>query len=1066
MDDPSRPSRPSRRSSTPASSDVDQQHEQAERLALIGSEDRPRRRRKRKIAVGVVLVGFVLLAMAPTIGGRVGKGWVERSASQALGAGVRVERLGLSWFGPQRLEGVQIVDEALRQVADVDVSMDRSLLALARNRMDLGTIRLSGELSIDQRASRTELQRDGAIESGSPTDVDRSVVFPRGLSARLELDGLDIVYRYRNQSEYSISDLTGSVSFGVGRTCEADLSAVISSDESRASATIAASVAGLTSSAGAFTPDRAMLTGSITVEGSGIPISGSLGRALRAGGDEDGAFSAALELSGTLSHGSVGLDLSAAGGRASLPMVYDRGPDAYVLSPEQDCTATLTASAVAELWPRLRRLAGASIEIGPDRLFSFDTVPACSVAIDSAHIEVPMSGGPLDLGQWILVATAELDAMSGRLDAEPWAVEPTTLTVSAFGSENAVRVQGVTTAQLGSQPAGEFVLNVSAEDLLDDRGSLRTTGEAGDWSALLGTLTGGFECNDVQSSLLDPFLRPYLDRAGVSLPDDVGERFDIELAFEDVQKRTAYLWLTSDNLSARAGVLLEDGTLRTDSAGVRVSMDSTSGILSRLLGPEGITVGSGGAVDLNIRQGSVDLDKIAAGRPGSDLTAYSGLIDLDISPMSGEVVLDGVEHTFETSPASLTLDARDLVQGAGVAASASLLVDGVDAGTLSISIDAEEIIDERGARRQGWPRIEGELSLHDAMVELAQPLADHTGLILKQDVGEHLTAIIQATADPDQHIQITGTLNSEHIDADAKLAIRDRVLYTSGSGVSVGIDRIGGWLNRVMPEGFGVEPAGKVVVSIPDAVVAIRDGRVDLSRSSLRAATEISGLELFADSDERLTIERLGADLNIPGIGEPEIGFTGTLTSKGEPVLLAGRFSADSLIRDGRLTPGSMVLDGQMDLTGWPVAGEESPVELVAEADAGDLRALAAQLFGHVLDLSIRADGDTGEIVAGVRGQRLIGSSRFRLWDGSLEHIGGKYSARIDPDVIEQIRLQRGQRAGVAGPIGPRFASPAEMEVALGACEIMQGWKPRLSGEPNVRVSLTGSVTEIALMRS
>lgn len=116
----------------------------------------PARRLLRVALVALALV-LILIALAPTlISWGVGQGLIRGAVASNINGDVYFNDIGLGWFSGQRLDGVRITDPTGRQVANLSVSLDNSLLSLALGRSKPLTATISGSVA-------AQLREDGSI---------------------------------------------------------------------------------------------------------------------------------------------------------------------------------------------------------------------------------------------------------------------------------------------------------------------------------------------------------------------------------------------------------------------------------------------------------------------------------------------------------------------------------------------------------------------------------------------------------------------------------------------------------------------------------------------------------------------------------------------------------------------------------------------------------------------------------------------------------------------------------------------------------------------------------------
>jgi len=119
-----------------------------------------RRRRPLRLLAGialVLLVGVVLIvALLPTLASMgPGRRIVASAIGDAVGAPATVDRLSLSWFGTQSIGGLRLTDAAGAPTADLDASIDRSLIALLRGRWMDAEVTLDGMLKLERTSDGT-----------------------------------------------------------------------------------------------------------------------------------------------------------------------------------------------------------------------------------------------------------------------------------------------------------------------------------------------------------------------------------------------------------------------------------------------------------------------------------------------------------------------------------------------------------------------------------------------------------------------------------------------------------------------------------------------------------------------------------------------------------------------------------------------------------------------------------------------------------------------------------------------------------------------------------------------
>lgn len=1030
-----------------------QREEQAERIEVVEPVRGGRKRgRKRKIAIVTAGVLLLLVGIAPTVVGMFGKGVVESRLSDALGGDVRIEKLGLSWFGAQRVRSLRVVDGSLREAADVDVRVERSLIGLALNWKDLGRVVVSGEVTVDDRDG--PIRTTGRGESGDAAPSAEPARLPKGLRAELRADGLDVTYRNTEGSETKAEAITGSVRFGVGSDLNVDLATLLNRDGREGRIEIRADVASLTDSTGVLTPEAASATGTVSIAGEGLPIGVEAGEAV-----DLGAYTTKLTFTATSDRGSAELVLESSPVSASIPVAYSRTEQGYRVEASKQGTLTAKSEAVAILAPELAALAAEPVRLESGQEVTLDEVPGLSARIDELALVVPTDGSPLDLRSAVVRGRLETGGLTGTLDGEAWEVEPLSLDVTTRGVTRGVSVQAVTTARLGGQPAGVFVVNAEATDLFDESTGRLPGDEA--IERLLAGLRGGVEINDVEGALLDSLAGAWIRGAGVSVAQDIGSRVDAEIAFEGGDQRLLRLFLNSENVRASAGFVLDGSVIRSDGAGLRLNAESAAPFLSRRLGLESATLTKGGGTELWVRDVVVDLDRLR-GDGSLDLRAVKGQAELRLGSMTGTAQIGEESHALTTSPAAFTVDLIDIASGAGLAGAMTVRVEDRVAGELSVSLRATEIVDAQGRLMPGLPKIDGEVTLRNAMTSLAQPMVESMGFVLAEDIGPKLDVIARANVDSEGVVGLRLDAQAAQLTGAAELAIADRSITSTGQGVSLELRNVGKAIGRVMPDAVTTDDGGGLSLKSTDLTLAMGERGVDWSRTKLGAQLGLRGVRMRNMLDMRYQVDRLDLGVSVDGAsGEGVVELSGIVSQSGEPVATGGKITAFDLIRDGELLTEATRLDGRIDIEGVPIA---LAAEL-ADDEQTSTRTLAAQVLGRLVDVSVVADGGTGSIELGVKSDRMTGRLGAQLDAGDLRVAGGSLMSEISPEVIEQIRLREGQIAGKAEPIGARFIEPARVELTLEGFGLLEGWKLAPEGMPELRLSASGMVEGLPLRR-
>ncbi|GAB5497481.1 MAG: hypothetical protein Phyf2KO_25610 [Phycisphaerales bacterium] len=1045
-------SEPGQSEQTSASLSERQRVDQAERVAIVENDagKRGRRGRKRFVFGTLSVVILLLLVLLPQVVGVFGKGMIESRASDAIGADVRIERLGLSWFGSQEFGSVRLVDGSLREAADIDVRVERSLVGLVTNWKNLGRVVVGGSVTLDRTEGPLADLLKG--ETSQIESSDGPAQLPSGLKAELVLDGLGVRYIDDNGRDLRANSLAGTVDFAVGEDITIDLKARVSSgDGIESDFSIDAEVSGLTDTSGRITAESASASGSVQTAGDGSPIEMILLREL-------GIDSARLEMDfeGSVNRGTTRVLHESQGAGVDLTASYRRVDGAYSVEVERESSLQFSHEVLRAVVPGIPELAATRYELESGRVVSLGELPDAAIRVTDFRFDVPTVGG-VDLNTLAADLTLETSEFTGRLDEDSWFVEPLTLGLSTRGVERGIGAQAVTTAQLDGRPAGVFVLNAEAPGLFGEAGAPPASMDE-IVERLVSGLVGVIEINNVETALAESVLGPVARRAGIVLEQDLGESVDLELSLSSYAGRNARFWLTSDNLNASAGFVIEDGVLRSDD--VRADAQSLVPLISRQLGADHVWLDSGGGAELWIRDLVIDLDRLN-GDIGSVLSALSGVMELRIQPILGQVMDRGELMELSTDASAVTVDLSDIANGASVAAGLALRVDSRPAGSLNVSVRISGLLDDDGLLVPGLPKIDGEVTLRDALTSLAQPYVVSSGLVLREDIGPKLTLITQASVDSDDTVSVTGTVRAERLIGSAKFEIKDRVLSSVDQGLSLELLHAGEALTRVLGGGVTAPQGGGIRLNSKDLVLAGSEDGVDWSRSRVSIDVGASGVTVVDAEENQYKIDRLDAGAAFGSGSDGVFSLNAVVHRAGEPVLLAGQMTLYDLITGSRITPDSVRLGGQVDVTGFQIAAATDAVDL----GGSDVRAFAAEVFGRLLDASLVADESTGGVTVSIKGDRLTGVVDAALAGGDLRIESGRFTSEISEEVIEQIQIRSAQAAGSTEPTGLRFTEPARAELTIGKVQLLSGWSFDPSGIADIGLTASGQVEGIRLAR-
>jgi hypothetical protein len=231
------------------------------------------------LAVGgaLLLLLGLLVAMAPTLAGSLGRGLIEGRVAGAINGTASIRQLSLGWFGEQRLEGLAIRDASGQTAIDAAAMVDCGLLDLLLGRVDTLRVEVDGSVKARLRAdgstSLSNLAKAPATSAPSrPARAGGPVELP--FAIRLTVKRLDFQLDDDAGVAMALRDLKGSVEVGRGRPLQADFTGTTQVRDQSGEVAVKVSLDDFLSQAGS--PDLARMTGTAqaSVRGFMLPMAG------------------------------------------------------------------------------------------------------------------------------------------------------------------------------------------------------------------------------------------------------------------------------------------------------------------------------------------------------------------------------------------------------------------------------------------------------------------------------------------------------------------------------------------------------------------------------------------------------------------------------------------------------------------------------------------------------------------------------------------------------------------------------------------------------------------------
>jgi hypothetical protein len=381
--------------------------------------------------------------------------------------------------------------------------------------------------------------------------------------------------------------------------------------------------------------------------------------------------------------------------------------------------------------------------------------------------------------------------------------------------------------------------------------------------------------------------------------------------------------------------------------------------------------------------------------PLPDMTGSGAALDLrgaglraalTTSVIEGSATLgEGSVRQFRVEPIDFQADATDLASIVSVQGSTRATLDGVEAGMVRVDVEAQRLLDDKGAVRAGIPgSVRGVLELKGVPTRLADPMLASTGIVLAEVVGESIDATLQArtregaasAAVPPTDVTLEFT--ATHASGHAMLVVdQTRISTDQPSPIAISAQRLGPALRAVMKDSaFEFADAGQASVEITDLdIPLLGDGRPDLAKASLTLRAPVRDVTITSGvGDGPLVLRSLDTQATLRPDTAPAVTLDWTLQSGARPTRTTGNMSVQNLLvkqADGTLAlapaaarpvgvieivdlPSSLMGYLPADLRG-PVAQSVGPdVDITLTTSAGRTPE------GLLVDLDVAADGLTG----------------------------------------------------------------------------------------------------------
>lgn len=952
----------------------------------------PIRRRSVLKKVWVLLVVLLLalgllVAFAPALASRFGRGVVENTLNQGIAGKYTLDSLNVTWSGPQEVGPLRLADPSGAPVLEANVKVAGSLLGLLTSGLNLGEIETRFTADVKQVPAPSgkgfttnleeALRQTGAAGSGAPTPgphqpgqaptAQAPLKLPAGLSAKLRLLDSRVTYTGQVSSgapvkTVGLTAITAVADVAVGKPVS--VNATANTLDNERALTLNLTATDISTPDGVLTLEEA--AAELDVEGA-IPADHLELIAARSG-------AAPAQASQPDPPARIGAKLRLQNGRLTLA---DPSRPAFI--EFRPPAALLAAGANAPLRVSLR--------------------PDVSFILESLDLPVPIgrSSAP-DFRRAALTALIRgtrtagdvaVPGPNGSGDFQPFAVEPFELRLAAKDLAEGIGLLGSLNMTYAGSSAGQVIVDATAAELLDAAGSPRTSGP------------GRMRAQVVIKNVPTPVLQPFAQGANLDLAELFGPILgaDIRMGIvgpmpgsvslagqsaattptnvapakpEGAPSDAPYLAgvIASEKTNAWFDLYLDADRLRSRSEGVKVQTAALGALLRRFLPADaGIAVEGDGIA--SIIANDFEIPGALNSANGPDLARAKG----DVQFIAGDVRLTPKGATAPIGVVSLdtrvtlapgknpVLSMRHVVEHMGRRAEAkgSLTINSLYAADTSAPGGVRLTLDKA--------RPEGTITVENLPSSLATLAGEQGARIAKAALGDTAGLVIEAAPDPANAAAsfLTLKLTSANADANGRLIFADARVRTDDAGFTLSLARPAEVLNAALnPPGkpaasVAVDGTSPLTLRLSGIDVPLREGSIDPAKLGARLALagDSLGVTLAAPgrAPERIDLQRLAVDaaLDAKGGADATLDIRGGF--QGSAFTGAGTIGASNLLGPAGIDIRTIVPRGSITLTDVP----SSLVALVSPENA----VVAQAALGGTVNARIAAlDSGSGLTVA------------------------------------------------------------------------------------------------------
>ncbi|MBX3322291.1 MAG: hypothetical protein KF757_04810 [Phycisphaeraceae bacterium] len=983
-----------------------------------------RTKRKRRKVVLLILGSFVLLVgglvvFAPAIASVFAGSIVASKGSEAISGSIDVRSVSLSWFGPQRVHGLRVLDGSGTRIADVDVSADVGLMALAFGGRDLGTIGVKGHAMVRRDAAgrinlldaliapSAEIKPEARPGGGGGAGTPKQASVPAKLRAKLNLDALNVTYadpaiEAAGLRYVTLSPIKGSGAFAPGSPITLKLESSLGSED-RTGRTAGAgaigmnvSIADLVGADGVVDDRKAVLDATVTLTRLDAALADVL---LDVPMDLSRAFGSPV--SGTIAakgkFDALAIDVDVSAQHVKVAGAVDVRSDA--ISSRKGIRASLSKEALEAIdraW--LTEVTAGSLDV--------QAMPGVTIEVSEfVYPLAPASLGFAGVRAQVDVTPMEAVVRFGEDEASVRRVSTSALLLkleSATLAESA-RATGSVGFEVNGRAGGQLNLDLLANGLVDDRGILREDGLQG--------VTGSMAVTGVDTAVLQPFVAA----SGVNLQQEVGPtltvRGDVGRVMEGVSRFAGLV--ESTNVNGEIHLLLEGSTLRSDDPAGELRIGTLGPLLTRLFEASGVVVEQGGSVEAHLQHLLVNVESMLAGATVGP-TDVEVRAEVMLGPTSGTMLVDGRRVSYAINQVGALMEFAGPARAARIRSVASGKFDGQPAGQAAAEFRIDGVVGNEGGWSFGFPSaVVGRAELVGVSTAIAEPFLRASGVDAGALVGPTVDLELEAASLGGGTTQIKLGLTSERLLADGAFLLREEAVSLDPAGFTLSHAGLGELLGSMVDLGEQASirrEGGSLEFSLSRFVLPLDRATRQPLIERLDLASRVAVRTVFVDLpgvEQRMAPELRQIVLNTrvrPGeVFKTDI--TAVLYNERQQIRGAGEIEVPGLM--AALGGGEWAVPALSPR--GKVSFAEIPASLLAQLirlgniEGIDANALAADIAGANFSVNATVESSAVTVAAvSAKGERLDLNAKATMSDKPIEAEFGA-EVRLSRPSMEQV---------------------------------------------------------------